>query len=290
MSDKTVNERVREHFKTLLSKLPESVVEPKKLTRNDKMHFKCYKGIGCFTKCCRKIRIKLTPYDIYRLKTRLKMSYEAFLETYTITQSIDGTPLPIPVLKLKDPETRECPFVTPDGCIVYEDRPVTCRYYPLGMAIMKHQEKESGEDFFIKIKENHCFGHQEPTEWTIEAWRQDQKADHYDNMNDDWMAVVLKAKSLGMVEFSKRSLHLFNIASTDMDLFRKFIFDSKFLDIYEIDQDIIKQIQSDEVALLKFAQKWLRFTLFGEGDIKFKEKARQERLKSAVANKQKNIE
>jgi hypothetical protein len=84
-----------------------------------------------------------------------------------------------------------------------------------------------------------------------------------------------------MVEFSKRSLHLFNIASTDMDLFRSFVFESRFLDNYEIEPEIIREIRDDELALLKFAQKWLHFTLFGEGDFKFKNSNVQKQLKAA---------
>jgi len=283
MSEKSVDEKVRERLQDVLPTLPKSVIEPKKLIRTDKMNFRCYPGIGCFTMCCRGIRINLTPYDIYRLKTRLKMTYEQFLDYYTVTASIDGTPLPVSVLRLKDKDSRECPFVTPEGCTVYTDRPVTCRYYPIGMAIMKQYEKPSEEEFYIKILEDHCMGHQEPKEWTMQEWREDQQADLYDGMNDDWLAVVLKAKSLGMVEFSKRSLHLFNIASTDMDLFRSFVFESKFLDNYDIEPEIIREIRDDELALLKFAQKWLRFTLFGDGDFKFKNTDVQKQLKAANA-------
>src|SRR3990172_3065869 len=283
MSEKSVDEKVRERLQDVLPTLPKSVIEPKKLTRTDKMNFRCYPGIGCFTMCCRGIRINLTPYDIYRLKTRLKMTYEQFLDYYTVTASIDGTPLPVTVLRLKDKDSRECPFVTSEGCTVYTDRPVTCRYYPIGMAIMKQYEKPSEEEFYIKILEDHCLGHQEPKEWTMQEWREDQQADLYDGMNDEWLALGVKAKSLGMVEFSKRSLHLFNIASTDMDLFRSFVFESKFLDNYDIEPAIIREIRVDELALLKFAQKWLRFTLFGDGDFKFKNTDVQKQLKAANA-------
>lgn len=283
--DTSVDERVREKLKNL--KLPKSVVEPQKLGHNDKISFRCYPGIKCFTACCRKVRINLTPYDIFRLKKRLNLSYKDFLRIYTATLSIDGTPLPITVLRHKDKETEECPFVTPEGCTVYEDRPVTCRYYPLGMAIMKQYTKKTGEDFFIKIKEDHCFGHYEPKVWTIDEWRADQKADLYDGMNTDWLEVVLKAKSLGMVEFSKKSLRFFQMASTDMDAFRDFVFQSRLLDSYDFEEELIQRIQDDELELLKFAQKWLRFTLFGEGDFKLKDGILEQRIKEKKEKKDK---
>jgi hypothetical protein len=156
--------------------------------------------------------------------------------------------------------------VTPEGCTVYSDRPVTCRYYPIGMAIMKKYDKESGQDFFIKIKEDHCLGHSEPAEWSIDEWRADQEADLYDELNQDWMEVVLKAKTLGIVEFSQKSLDLFFMVSSNLDMFRDFVFNSSFLSAYKIAPETVKKIQEDDLELLKFALRWLRFVMFGEGD------------------------
>jgi len=284
LDEKEFNKKMKE----VKSKLQQSVIVPQQLTRTDKMNFRCYPGIGCFTKCCSGIRINLTPYDIYRLKKRLGMSYHDFLMEYTVPRSVDGTPLPITVLKLKDDKEKSCPFVTPAGCTIYTDRPVTCRYYPIGMAIMKKYDKETGQDFFIKIKEDHCLGHKESKEWTIDEWRADQESDLYDEMNSDWMEVVLKAKTLGIVEFGQKSLDLFFMVSSNLDMFRDFVFDSNFLDSYEIDPEVIEKIRNDELELLKFSLKWLRFTMFGEGDFKVKEDARRrakERQKAAALEK-----
>jgi uncharacterized protein len=256
-------------------KLDQSVIVPQQLTRKDRMTFRCYPGIGCFTKCCSGIRINLTPYDIYRLKNSLGMSYHDFLMEYTVPRSIDGTPLPIAVLKMKGDDIKSCPFVTSEGCTVYADRPVTCRYYPIGMAIMKKHDLKTGEDFFIKIKEDHCLGHKEDRDWSIGEWRSDQESDLYDEMNKDWMEVVLKAKTLGIAEFSQKSLDLFFMVSSNLDMFRDFVFNSNFLGSYEIAPDVIEKIREDELELLKFSLKWLRFTMFGEGDFKVMDAARQ---------------
>jgi len=94
------------------SKVQKSVIVPEYLTGQSKMHFRCYPGIGCFTKCCSGIKILLSPYDIYRLKKRLGMDYNEFLSAHTQVSVIDRTQLPITVLKMKDDETRSCPFVT----------------------------------------------------------------------------------------------------------------------------------------------------------------------------------
>ncbi|MBI5141555.1 MAG: YkgJ family cysteine cluster protein [Nitrospirae bacterium] len=249
-----------------IDNIEKGVIEPREYSRNDKIHFSCYPGIGCFTKCCSGIRINLTPYDIWRLKTRLGMTYDEFLTEYTAPASIDQTPLPIVVVKLKDDAEKSCPFLTPEGCTVYTDRPSTCRYYPVGRAhIKKHDQKEMTE-FFVLVKEDHCLGHLEQKEWTIDEWRQDQGSDLYDDITRDWLEVVIKAKSLGMTEFSKRSLDLFFMVSSNLDMFRRFVFESRFLETYRLDPELVEKIRDDELELLKFSLKWLRFTMFGEGD------------------------
>lgn len=259
--------------KSLDGKIKKSAIVPEFLTGKSRFRFRCYPGIPCFTKCCSGIRILLSPYDIFRLKNRLGLRYMDFLNDYTVPMTIDGSMLEIVGLRMKDDAVRSCPFVTPEGCTVYSDRPLTCRYYPVGMGIMKKFDGKAGDDFFIMVKEDHCLGHKEEKEWTIEEWRQDQESDLYDEMNQDWMEVVLKAKTLGFVEFSQRSLDLFFMVSTNLDLFRDIAFSEKFLDAYELTPSFIERIRNDEQELLKFSLAWLRFTLFGEGDLKVKEGA-----------------
>ena len=78
------------------------VVVPTKLTLESKFKFRCHKGIKCFTHCCRNIEILLTPYDIVRLKKRLDMSSEVFLDTYTYMKIDEKSSHPHAILKLTD--------------------------------------------------------------------------------------------------------------------------------------------------------------------------------------------
>ncbi len=42
--------------------------------------FSCHRDIPCFNKCCGNVNIFLTPYDVLRMKNRLKMESGEFLE------------------------------------------------------------------------------------------------------------------------------------------------------------------------------------------------------------------
>ena len=278
---------VNEIKKAVEAKVKKSVVVPQFLKSTSRFKFKCYPGISCFTKCCSGIKIYLTPYDIFRLKNRLGLSYRDFLMQYTEPVLIEKSQLPTRTIKMKDAEGRPCPFITPEGCSVYTDRPLTCRYYPLGMGTMKKDDSKTEENFFIMIKEDHCLGHNETTEWTIDEWRADQESDLYDEMNSDWMAVVLKAKTLGFVEFSQKSLDLFFIVSTNLDLFKEFVVSSRFMDAYNIDPEYIAGLMENELEFLKFSLKWLRFAMFDEGDFKVNMEERKRAKEKLLAEREK---
>ena len=54
----------------------------------------------------------------------------------------------------------------------------------------------------------------------------------------------------------------------DLDRFRQFVFESSFLDRFELEDDLVEQIRSDDEALLRFAFRWLRFAIFAEPTLK----------------------
>jgi hypothetical protein len=54
------------------------------------------------------------------------------------------------------------------------------------------------------------------------------------------------------------------MVSYNIDKFRSFVFDSSFLERYEVDPQTVAKIKEDEVELLKFGIEWLRGVLFKE--------------------------
>ena len=249
-------------------------IEPRKYTAESRFKFACHKGMKCYTHCCSDLNIILTPYDIILMKNRLGLTCDQFLAIYTKPEMLSRTNLPVVTLKMLDDDKKSCPFVTPDGCIIYEDRPVTCRYYPLGMASFREQEIEpAGEDFYFMVRESHCLGFHAEKEWTVKEWRKNQGAEPYDEINKGWMELMLRKKSFGFqAELSEESRAMFFMVSSNVDKLKRFIFESSFLDKYDVEKDILEHIRTDEVALLKFGFDWLQSALFGADKVKLKEK------------------
>lgn len=275
--------------KTIFSKEknPTSIV-PQKLSLTSPLKFRCHPGVRCFTACCGGIKIVLTPYDILQLTKRLALPAHEFLHRYTTPTYLENTDMPGVIIKLRE-EDNKCPFVTPEGCTVYSDRPTACRYYPVGMADFheggtkdadgnEHTKEE--EKFFFLVREDHCKGFEEDKHWTIGEWRADQGVDIRDEMNKDWLRLVMRRKSFGQqATLSEQAKRMFFMASTDIATFRKFIFESSFLQTYEIDEETVAKIREDDVELMLFSFQYLAATLFGAKGLKI----REEKLKAKIA-------
>lgn len=246
-----------------------SRVEPVQLGLNSRFVFECHPGVSCFTQCCRGIDIILTPYDILRLKTRLGLTSEAFLAIYTELKFLEKTDLPIVTLKLLDDEKNSCPFVKDgQGCIIYEDRPTTCRYYPLGIASLSYTKEREGDEFFFVVREAHCKGFDEQKEWTVKEWRRDQGVDIHDEINAGWTELVVMKKSFpANITINEKAKQMFFLASYNIDKFKQFVFESSFLARYEIEDSVIEAIKKDDVALLRFGFKWIKSVLFQSDEI-----------------------
>ncbi|MBF0610209.1 MAG: YkgJ family cysteine cluster protein [Magnetococcales bacterium] len=243
-----------------------NVLHPVRLGGTDTFKFRCHPGVSCFNECCSKIEIILTPYDMLRLRRRLNLDAEAFLYEYADPSLNQKGQLPMAMLRM-DASTGKCPFNTPEGCSVYEDRPVTCRYYPIGLALMHKQQSEGDESFYFLIKEDFCKGHLEDKQWSVAQWRQDQGSDGYDQHNQEWMDVVLRRRTAGDTTGTSLPLsEMFYMATTNPEAFRRFVFDSSFLRRYEVDEETAKLIQEDDEALIAFAFRWLKGALFGSRD------------------------
>jgi Fe-S-cluster containining protein len=258
---------------------PKSPVQPALIEGNATINFRCHRGIGCWNACCSNIDISLTPYDILRLKNRLKITSGEFLVKYTLPYEMEQGG--IAGVKLKPVENgTACQFMVPEGCSVYEDRPTACRYYPVALLSMRKQNEYTDTHAYALVKEPHCLGHNEPRPITIEDYRKEQGIPEYDEHGRGWRQLILKKKSSGPTvgKPTPRSLQLFFMACYDLDRFREFVASDSFNDVYDLPADLREKIKSDEIALMEFAFQLMRQVMFNEMSIAFKPDAMEKRL------------
>ena len=253
-----------------------------KLEPTDKFTFACHSGLACWRKCCSNVSLFLTPFDVLRMKRKLGIPSEEFLEKYTTSHIRDNFGLPMVMLKMNEDEEKTCQFLKKDGCGIYEDRPFGCRTYPLGQATCEKTSKPQVlEDNFFNVKEDFCLGHDEPKEWTVAEWYKDQGLDEHNEINHAFQEISLNANIWKDRDIDPKKLDMFYMASYDLDRFRRFVLESTFLDTLEVEPETLEKIRTDDEALLQFAFRWLKFFILGEGTIKPKETStRYEKMKA----------
>ena len=65
-------------------------------------------------------------------------------------------------------------------------------------------------------------------------------------------------------------IDMYYMACYDLDRFRRFLFQSSFFKLFEVDENRVEAIQGDDLELLDFAMQWLKFSLFKEESMKIK--------------------
>lgn len=239
--------------------------------KGTRFQFRCHKEIQCFTKCCADLKLVLTPYDIIRMKNRLSMSSDDFLDQYTETEIKPNKRFPQVFLKMNpDHRGKKCPFVTPTGCEIYEDRPGACRIYPLGRAALKIDEQHHTKEKYFIVKEHHCFGFIEKKRWSVSQWMKNEGLDEYNKMNDMWLEIVSSTADLGPKEQVSKKMQMFFMASYNIDRFKNFLFHSHFFNRFHVDPAVKEKISSNDVELMKFSFDWLKFSLFGQSTMQIK--------------------
>jgi Fe-S-cluster containining protein len=212
----------------------------------------------------------LTPYDVLRMKKNLGLSSMDFLEQYTETKQNRRSRFPMIYLQMRQDERGICHFVDHEGCRIYKDRPGACRIYPIGRAASMRRGGEGAREAYFLVREDHCMGFKEKKTWHIDEWLANEGVDTYNAMNDPWMEIVTSRKSLGPQKDIPRKLQMFSMASYNLDVFRKFLFQSRFFDLFRVKPDQQESLAEDDVALMLFAFDWLKFSLFGEKTIRLK--------------------
>jgi hypothetical protein len=240
--------------------MPEDMV-PVRL--NTLMNFRCGPENECFNDCCRDLNQALTPYDVLRLRRSLAMGSQDFLKKYTSLHNGPGSGLPVVEFK-PNPETgHACPFVTPEGCSVYTDRPASCRMYPLARAITRSRQTGEISEFFALIEEPHCKGFGAKSDLTVQEWLKGQDVQAHNEENDKLMDLIgLKNRILpGRLEGNQADK--FYLALYDLDEFRTRIFNQNLLEALKVPKTVLEKIRNNDEALLDFGLAWVKYVLFG---------------------------
>jgi hypothetical protein len=192
------------------------------------------------------------------------MSSGEFLERYTITFLADDG-IPLVLLKVSEDAQKACPFVTSEGCAIYPNRPWSCRMYPVSPT--------SSEEVEFLIEEiPSCLGFGEEREQTVGEWKHHQNIDLYDSMNRAYREITQHHFFQMGNKLDAGRAKLIYTACYDLDSFRKFLFQSRFFEKYDVEADLIDKMENDDEELLSFSYRWVKFALFSEDTLRLKDR------------------
>lgn len=231
------------------------------LAAGESFLFACNERVPCYNRCCSELTMPLAPYDVLRLRRNLGLDSDRFLKDFTVMRVYPDTGFPLPLLRMLDGPDEPCPFVTPAGCSVYEDRSAACRTYPLGRGTRPGPDGTVIERFFL-VREDHCRGFDAGRTWTAGAWLADQELEPYNRSNDRYMLLMAKVKASGG-PVSQRMATMCLLAFFQLDRFKDFMISMGLLDKLEISDDRRAAVLEDEEARLDFAFDWIELALFG---------------------------
>jgi len=237
----------------------------RRLAPDDTFSFQCHPNISCFNRCCRNLNLFLYPYDVIRLKNRLNLTSDRFLDEHVDIVLRKSNFFPEVLLRMAEDEGRTCPFLSDAGCTVYPDRPDTCRTFPLEQGVFYDAECNTSNVIHFFRPPDFCMGQHEKKLWTPQSWAQDQEAVVYNKMTARWSELkrLFQSDPWGSQGPEGPKAKMAFMATYNMDQFRDFLFKSSFLKRYKVKSKVLKQVRSDDVELMAFGFEWVKFYVWG---------------------------
>ena len=170
--------------------------------------------------------------------------------------------MPVISLKAVPTDDLQCPFVSDAGCQVYEDRPSSCRTYPLARAITRSRETGEVTEHFALIREDHCWGCDQTRKQTVKEWIEDQQLPEFNRFNDMLMDVISMKNQYHPAPLDFREQHMFHMALYDLDGFRQHLQEHGLPETLALEEAAQAEMLADDVKLLSFAHEWIKWALF----------------------------
>jgi hypothetical protein len=90
-------------------------------------------------------------------------------------------------------------------------------------------------------------------------------------MNREWKEILMRRNLPGKLELNEKKKTQFFMASYDLDRFRRYVLESRFLKVFDIPEELAGTIGESDEKLMDLAFKYLKFILGLEQSIKVRD-------------------
>jgi len=115
----------------------------------------------------------------------------------------------------------------------------------------------------------------------VAEWMSDQEIGEYNEMGALFKEITLHPVIQGGKPLQIKQMDMFFTACYDLDRFRRFLFETTFFEKFVIEPEIIEKLKTDDVELLRFGFRWIKFSLLKEKALTLKDEvveAKQQEL------------
>ena len=230
---------------------------------DDTFQFACHPQVPCFNQCCRDLNQALTPYDVLRLRVHQGMASGEFLQRHVSLNIGPATGLPIASLRFADRQDRLCPFVSDQGCSVYEARPASCRLYPLVRALSRSRLDGTVTEHYAILHEPHCRGFAQSRKQNVRQWIADQELEAYHRHNNALLELIALKNRHYPGPLPPTHQQWATWALYDIDQLKQKALSHQLTGMDEESLTAIPELNDDE-QWLHWSLRWIRWVLFGK--------------------------
>ena len=107
-----------------------------------------------------------------------------------------------------------------------------------------------------------CLGKHEEKVQVLKEWLGSQGTEIYRRINDQMLGILFHPERKRGIPLSDPQLQKIIVACYNLDVFREFVFKTKFLESYLLDKRTLSAIEKDDLELLRLGFSYLRTSLF----------------------------
>jgi uncharacterized protein len=126
------------------------------------------------------------------------------------------------------------------------------------------------------VKEELCHGHGKGAECAVREFIDGQGVEPYDVMQSPFRRLLALAAEQKEA-LTTDQCAMYYMALYDLDRFRRFVLETRFLNMFDVDEARVQAIRTDDEELLELAVDWLAFSLFQQQSMRMNKSAAQQR-------------
>ena len=126
-------------------------------------------------------------------------------------------------------------------------------------------------EFHLIVDPSMCLGMKEKRQWKVREYLYDQGLDPYNEMEKPFRKITTHPRFSQEKIQNPKIQEMCRMALYDLNRFRRFVLESRFLEVFHVDKEVVDRLKEDDLELMKLAYRWVEFGLISGETLKIRE-------------------